>query len=259
MARRKQQIFDDELIDKLLEGREHSAALLGNDGLIGELKKRLAERMLAAEMDEHLGDEEQQAQGNHRNGFSPKTVTMADDRVVLDIPRDRNGQFDPQLIPKYARRFPGFDDKIIAMYARGMSTRDIQAHVEEIYGITVSPCLVSAVTEAVMEEAVTWQNRPLESTYAVGMTRVSRTLFAYCRCGYLREPPRVFRRPLGCNGSSRVESSCQPAFYLQSGDSRKLPDILGHKGEIVRQRMGSNQQIVGSNGGSFACEVVAHR
>ena len=167
MARRKQQIFDDELIDKLLEGREHSAALLGNDGLIGELKKRLAERMLAAEMDEHLGDEEQLAQGNHRNGFSPKTVTMADDRVVLDIPRDRNGQFDPQLIPKYARRFPGFDDKIIAMYARGMSTRDIQAHIEEIYGITVSPSLVSAVTEAVMEDAVTWQNRPLESTYAI--------------------------------------------------------------------------------------------
>ncbi|MCE7509563.1 IS256 family transposase [Alloalcanivorax xenomutans] len=167
MARRSKPTIDDELIDQLLEGREHSAALLGNDGLIGELKKRLAERMLSAEMEEHLDGEEQQAAGNHRNGYSRKSVTMADDQVVLDIPRDRNGQFDPLLIPKYARRFPGFDDKIIALYARGMSTRDIQAHVEELYGITVSPSLVSAVTEAVMDEAVAWQNRPLEATYAI--------------------------------------------------------------------------------------------
>jgi putative transposase len=167
MARRNQSTIDDELIDKLLEGREHSAALLGNDGLIGELKKRLAERMLSAEMDVHLDDEAQQAAGNHRNGYSHKSVTLADDRVVLDIPRDRHGQFDPLLIPKYARRFPGFDDRIIALYARGMSTRDTQAHIEEIYGITVSPSLVSAVTEAVMDEAAAWQNRPLESTYAI--------------------------------------------------------------------------------------------
>ena len=138
MARRTKPTIEDELIDKLLEGREHSTALLGNDGLIGELKKRLAERMLSAEMDVHLDDDDQQAAGNHRNGYSQKSVTMVDDRVVLDIPRDRNGQFDPLLIPKYARRFPGFDDKIIALYARGMSTRDIQAHIEEIYGITVS-------------------------------------------------------------------------------------------------------------------------
>jgi putative transposase len=163
MARRTKPTIDDELIDKLLEGREHSAALLGNDGLIGELKKRLAERMLCAEMDVHLDEEEQQAAGNQRNGYSQKSVTMADDRVVLDIPRERNGQFDPPLILKYARRFPGFDDKIIALYARGMSTRDIQAHIEEIYGITVSPSLVSAVTEAVVDEAVAWQDRPWPS------------------------------------------------------------------------------------------------
>lgn len=149
------------------QAREHSAALLGNDGLIGELKKRLAERMLSAEMAVHLDDEDQQAAGNHRNGYSQKSVILADDRVVLDIPRDRNGQFDPLPIPKYARRSPGFDDKIIALYARGMSTRDIQAHIEEIYGITVSPSLVSAVTEAVMDEALAWQNRPLEATYAI--------------------------------------------------------------------------------------------
>lgn len=169
MARRKKTTsrFSDELIDELLEGQEHGAHLLGNDGLIGELKKRLAERMLETEMDVHLDDAEQQADGNHRNGYSSKTVTMDDDRVVLDIPRDRHGQFDPTLIPKYARRFPGFDEKIIALYARGMSTRDIRDHVEELYGIEVSANLVSAVTESVMEEAQAWQNRPLETTYAI--------------------------------------------------------------------------------------------
>ena len=169
MARRKktESPFSDELIDELLEGREHGVHLLGNDGLVGELKKRLAERMLETEMDAHLDDPEQQAAGNHRNGRSSKTVTMDDDRVVLDVPRDRQGQFDPALIPKYARRFPGFDEKIIALYARGMSTRDIRGHIQELYGIDVSANLVSAVTESVMADAVAWQNRPLESTYAI--------------------------------------------------------------------------------------------
>ena len=169
MARRKksESRFSDELIDELLEGREHGAHLLGNEGLVGELKKRLAERMLETEMDVHLDDPAQQAAGNHRNGRSSKTVTMDDDRVTLDIPRDRHGQFDPTLIPKYARRFPGFDEKIIALYARGMSTRDIRGHIQELYGIDVSANLISAVTESVMADAVAWQNRPLESTYAI--------------------------------------------------------------------------------------------
>lgn len=169
MAKRKQSEspFSDELIDELLEGREHGAHLLGKEGLVGELKKRLAERMLETEMDVHLGDPEQQDAGNHRNGRSSKTVTMDDDRVVLDIPRDRHGQFDPALIPKYARRFPGFDEKIIALYARGMSTRDIRGHIQELYGIDVSANLVSAVTESVMADALAWQSRPLESTYAI--------------------------------------------------------------------------------------------
>ena len=169
MARRKKSDspFSDELIDQLLDGREHGAHLLGNDGLIGELKKRLAERMLEGEMQAHLDDPDQQEAGNHRNGRSSKTVTMDGERVGLDIPRDRHGQFDPTLIPKYARRFPGFDDKIIALYARGMSTRDIRAHIQEIYGIDVSANLVSAVTESVMADALAWQNRPLETVYAI--------------------------------------------------------------------------------------------
>ena len=107
--------------------------------------------MLGAEMEVHLADPGEREARNHRNGTSRKTVDTGSERIVLDIPRDRQGRFDPVLIGKYQRRFPGFDEKIIAMYARGMSTRDIQAHIEELYGIGVSAALVSAVTDAVVD------------------------------------------------------------------------------------------------------------
>ncbi len=166
MAKKATPAVNAELLDELLEGRD-PATVLRSDGLLGELKKALAERMLSAEMDVHLGAEAERLAGNHRNGASRKTVRSDDGDLELSIPRDRHGRFDPALIPKYKRRFPGFDEKIIALYARGMSTRDIQAHVGELYGVSISPDLVSVVTDTVIDEVRAWQSRPLESTYAV--------------------------------------------------------------------------------------------
>lgn len=160
------QAIADDVLDRLLDGRAPET-VFASGGLIDELKKRLAERMLNAEMDHHLGDEAEQESGNHRNGFGAKTVLTESGKLDLAIPRDRQGRFDPVLIGKYRRRFAGFDEKIIALYARGMTTREIQAHVEELYGLEISPDLVSAVTDAVLEDVSAWQGRGLEPTYAI--------------------------------------------------------------------------------------------
>jgi putative transposase len=165
MANKAQKI-DPKLIDELLKDQDPQS-VLSSEGLLGDLKKALAERMLDAEMDVHLGADDEQAAGNHRNGRSGKRVLSESGALPLSIPRDRHGRFEPKLIEKYKRRFPGFDEKIIALYARGMSTRDIQAHILELYGLTISPDLVSAVTDAVHDEVNAWQSRPLESTYAI--------------------------------------------------------------------------------------------
>ncbi len=165
MARRKQPVIADALLDQLLAGGDAKAAF-EKDGLLDELKKALAERILNAEMDHHLGAGEDGG-GNSRNGYGRKTVLTKRGKMVLDIPRDRLSSFDPRLIAKYQRRFPGFDEKIISMYARGMSIREIQGHLRELYGIDVSPDLISAVTDAVLEEVTDWQNRPLEALYAL--------------------------------------------------------------------------------------------
>ena len=155
-----------ELIDELLSGRDPKT-LFESQGLLDELKKALAERVLNAEMDHHLGQDPEQAAGNHRNGSSSKTVLTDSSKLELSIRRDRHGRFDPQLIAKYQRRFPGFDQKVIALYARGMSTREIQGHLRELYGVEISPELVAAVTDAVLEEVAAWHNRPLEASYAI--------------------------------------------------------------------------------------------
>ncbi len=155
-----------ELLDSLLAGRDPKT-VFEQGGLLDELKKALAERILSTELDHHLGQDEEQAVGNHRNGRSQKTVLTESGKLELSIPRDRHSRFEPQLIAKYQRRFPGFDEKIISLYARGLSTREIQAHLRELYGTEISPELVSAVTDAVLEEVGAWQSRPLESVYAI--------------------------------------------------------------------------------------------
>ncbi len=155
-----------DLLDELLKGQDPKT-LFERDGLLDELKKALAERALNAELDHHLEQDSERAAGNHRNGSSSKAMLTDTGKVTLSIPRDRQSRFEPQLIAKYQRRFPGFDEKIIALYARGMSTREIQAHVRELYGTEISPELVSAVTDAVLDEVSQWQSRPLEPTYAI--------------------------------------------------------------------------------------------
>ena len=161
MARRKEPKSPDAILDQLLAGADPKTAFDPN-GLLDELKKALAERALNAEMDHHLGNGES---GNSRNGYGKKTVTTETSRIELDIPRDRQSTFDPQLIAKYQRRFPGFDEKIISMYARGMSVREIVGHLRDLYGVDVSPELISAVTDAVLDEVAAWQARPLEPVY----------------------------------------------------------------------------------------------
>ncbi|MHC2107065.1 IS256 family transposase [Methylobacterium sp. CM6246] len=163
MARRKAPHIPDAILDQLLAGADPKTAF-ESDGLLDALKKALAERALNAEMDHHLAGEEA---GNTRNGYGRKTVTTETGRIELAIPRDRQATFDPQLIARYQRRFPGFDDKIVSMYARGMSTREIVGHLRELYGIEVSPDLISAVTDAVLEEVAAWQARPLEPVYPI--------------------------------------------------------------------------------------------
>ena len=163
--------FSDELIDQLLaqvKGKD-AESVLGESGLVGQLKKQLAERMLAAELTHHLRGEAADAASapNHRNGSSPKNVLTPSGALALDIPRDRLSTFDPVLIAKHQRRLPKFDDHVIGMYARGMTLREIQGHLLELYGLEVSAELISTITDEVMGEVTQWQSRPLEAMYPI--------------------------------------------------------------------------------------------
>ncbi|EQB33702.1 hypothetical protein M529_02885 [Sphingobium ummariense RL-3] len=155
--------IDKDMLDQLLAGDPQD--LFAKDGLLDELKKALSERMLAAELDAHLDSEGAEGAINRRNGSSRKTMLTGTSKVTLDVPRDRAGRFDPKLIAKYQRRFPDFDDKIVSMYARGMTVREIRGHLEELYGIDVSPDLISTITDAVLETVAEWQGRPLDACY----------------------------------------------------------------------------------------------
>jgi len=161
----------DELIDSLMKDYKKPEDLIGENGLLGHLTKRVLERAMQAELTDHLGYEKNapagKNSGNSRNGSHRKVVKGEFGNLDVSIPRDRNSTFEPVIIPKGVTRFTGFDDKIISMYARGMTTRDIQGHLEEIYGVEVSPTLISQVTDAVTEDVKAWQDRPLDEVYPI--------------------------------------------------------------------------------------------
>ena len=157
-----------ELIDQIADGPMTAEAV---NAASMAFKKALIERALSAELSHHLGyapgADKPEGSGNQRNGVSSKTVLTEDGPLRLDVPRDRQGRFEPLLIPKHERRFTGFDDKIVAMYARGMTVREIRGFLAEQYGTEVSPEFISSVTDAVMDEVTAWQSRPLEPMYPV--------------------------------------------------------------------------------------------
>ena len=161
----------DELLDELIKGYQKPEDLIGENGLLKQLTKRLVERALKGELTHHLGyerNEDAAAKGsNRRNGSSRKTLKGDFGDLEISVPRDREGTFEPMMVAKNQTRWTGFDDKILSMYARGMSTREIQGHLQEIYKVEVSPALISQVTEDVMEEVKAWQSRPLDPLYPI--------------------------------------------------------------------------------------------
>src|SRR5215831_6431186 len=163
--------LSDEVIDELLAGARTEEEIVGPGGVLAQLTKRLVERALQAELSEHLGYEPHREPpggvGNTRNGSTAKTLATEHGPVEIRTPRDRKGSFEPQLVRKGQRRFEGFDDKILALYSRGLSTRDIEAHLREIYGVDVGRDLISRVTETVIDDVREWQQRPLEDVYPV--------------------------------------------------------------------------------------------
>ena len=198
----------NELIDALLTGYKSPEDLIGQNGLLKQLTKALVERALQAEMTEHLGHSKNQLvaneAGNTRNGRSQKTLKGDFGELPIEIPRDRAGTFEPQLIGKHQTRWSGFDDKILSLYARGLTVREIQSHLLEMYGAEVSPTLISSVTDAVMDEVKAWQSRPLDALYPI----------VYMDCIHVK---------VRDNGAVRVK-----ALYLAIGvNLQGIKEVLG--------------------------------
>ncbi len=184
--------ISNELLDELLAGASTEEEIAGPGGLLAELTKRLVERAMELELTDHVGYEPHQeppgGAGNTRNGTSPKTLICEHGKVPIDAPRDRDGSFEPKIVKKRQRRFQGFDDKILALYSCGLSTRDIEAHLEEIYGVKVGRDLISKVTDAVMDDVRAWAKRPLEDIYPI--------VFLDCMVLKIRDGGSVQRRAL---------------------------------------------------------------
>ena len=170
MQNKKRDLLDELIREHLAEGK-NPKELLEEGGLLKQLTKQLVQKCLEAEMDTHLGYEKNERAGkgseNRRNGYSKKTLKSEQGEINLGIPRDRAGEFEPQIVSKHQTRLAGLDSKVIALYARGMTVRDIQAQLEEMYGVEISPGLISNVTNSVMEDVKAWQNRPLDAVYPI--------------------------------------------------------------------------------------------
>lgn len=163
--------ISNEVLDNLLKDCQSPEELFGQQGLLQQLSKRLIERALEAELTHHLGYSQYsrngRGSGNSRNGKTRKKITTAESQLDITVPRDRNGEFEPQIVKKWQRRLAGFDEKVIALYAEGLSTRQIQNHLEDIYGMDVSADLISTVTDSVQEDVRQWRQRPLEALYPI--------------------------------------------------------------------------------------------
>jgi len=180
----------DALVDELLAGARTEDEIVGPGGLLAGLTKRLVERAMEVELTDHLGYEHGESPpggtGNIRNGSTPKTLVTEHGEVRIETPRDRDGSFDPKIVRKRQRRFEGFDDKIIALYSRGLSTRDIEAYLRDLYGVEVGRDLISRVTDGVMDDARAWATRPLDDVYPI--------VFLDCLVLKIREGGSVQRR-----------------------------------------------------------------
>jgi putative transposase len=184
--------LSNEVIDELLAGASTEEEIAGRGGLLAELTKRLVERAMEVELTDHVGYEAHQEPpgggGNTHNGTTPNTLLCEHGKVAIDAPRDRDGSFEPQIVRKRQRRFVGFDEKILALYSRGLSTRDIEAHLQEMYGVKVGRDLISRVTDGVMDDVRDWAKRPLEDVYPI--------VFLDCMVLKIREGGTVQRRAL---------------------------------------------------------------
>ena len=204
--RARQPLVDDELADQLLgKAQAEGAELLGPDGLLSQVTKAVLERALAEEMTGHLGydkhDPAGRGSGNSRNGTTPKTLLTDVGAVDLAVPRDRNGSFEPQIVRKGQTRLEGFNERIIALYARGLTVRDIRAHLREMYDVDVSPDLISRVTDAVVEELQEWQSRPLDQVYPVIFIDA---LMVKIRDGVVANRPVYLAIGIDCDGAKHV-------------------------------------------------------
>ena len=163
--------INPDLIDELLKDYQEPEDIIGDNGLLKQLTKAILERALESELTHELGYKKHSPTGrnggNSRNGKSSKTLKTDHGDMEISVPRDRTSKFEPQIVKKGQRRFSGFDDKILSMYARGMTTRDIQGHLEEIYGVEVSPELISTVTDGIISKVKEWQNRPIDEVYPI--------------------------------------------------------------------------------------------